>query len=70
MTERKGAKEMAFDFDNDPCAYDQKCKDCRWWGPDMWTGKMGCRLPNPVKKGRKTENTWCWMWERRKGICR
>ena len=51
--------------DDDPYVYDQKCADCKWWGVDWLTDKEGCQLPHKVKKGRKTENTWCWKWERR-----
>ena len=58
---------MIFDLENDPYVYDQKCKDCRWWGPDYLTGKLKCNVHRPVKKGRKTESSWCWKWERRKG---
>ena len=51
---------------DDPYVYDQKCSNCRWWGVDWLTDKEGCQLPQKVKKGRKTGNTWCWKWERRK----
>ena len=55
-----------FDAERDPYVYDQKCRDCRWWFPDHITGDIGCQQPAKVKKGRKTEDTWCWKWEGRR----
>lgn len=48
--------------------YDQHCDNCRFWGPDMETGKMKCKNGRSERRYQETRGDgWCWCWTKVRG---